>query len=74
MILTLVNVKYKESKDNNMANFFACTTTTINFMAITQFYKTIYVDILKYLFTSGFKNGSLLKLILTYFRIVKINS
>lgn len=61
------------SKNNNVANAFACTTAIINLIIVAQFFKAICIDIFKYLFAIGFKDGGLLGPMLINFEMIKIN-
>lgn len=56
-----------------MADIFAHTITIINLIIVVQVFEIIYIDIIKYLLATGFKNNNLLILVLTYFEPVKIN-
>ena len=52
---------------------FVCKTGIMNPVAITKFFDIICKVVLLFLFTSEHCDGDLLKPILTYLRIIKIN-
>lgn len=72
--MTLTNIQYKNSENNNIADVSTYTTVIINPIVIAYFFETIYKEAFDYLLATSFKNGGFLRLVSIYFDIIEINS
>lgn len=74
LVLIFARVQLKDNGSATSAGKFGKIIVIINLVAVIKFLEAIYTSIFKHFFTAKFTESNLLKLISTYFGMLKTNS